>query len=310
MSAIQDRVPAFLKKFMKNNQKKKIKFGIPWEYLKEGTIELLKKAGYNVVVDEHSFQITIDDPEIECFTGEAEEIALWVGEGIVDVGISEEVFVLDNKLKVVYLADLNFGYKTWKGAEMVLAVPDGSRFRKISDLAGKKIATWVPRLTKDYFKKNKVAAEIIRTTMPAEQKCPSLFDAVVEFVNTGTSLEKFNLKVLVPLMQTSPWLIANENSLKDNWKKKKIDDLTILLKGARLAKDMVGLMLHASNKIMERVFEILPSMKKPTVTQLRGENWFDILTVADKKDIRRVIPKLKKIGCTDIVEFPLDKVVL
>jgi ATP phosphoribosyltransferase len=129
-------------------------------------------------------------------------------------------------------------------------------------------------------------------------------------MNTGASLQKFNLRVLEHLMGTSSWLVANENSMENGWKKRKIEDLAILLEGARLAKDRVGLMLHASNKMMEKVFEVLPSMRKPTVTQLRGENWFDVLTVAEKKSIREVIPKLKKIGCTDIVEFPLDKVIL
>ena len=288
----------------------KIKFGFPWEYLREGAIELFKKAGYEVDVDEHSYRIEIDDPEIECVTSKVEELAPLVEKGVIDVGITEKVFVLDNKAKVIELVNLEYGYKTWKRSKIVLAVPENSRIKSVRDLNGKRILTWIPRIAKDYFKKHGVNTEVEFTNLPAEPKCPSLCDAIIEFVNTGASLRKFHLKILDILLETSPWLIANENSLKDKWKRKKIEDLAILLKGARLAQEYAGLILHASNEMMEEVLKVLPALKKPTVTPLRGENWFDVLTVANKKEIRKIIPRLKKIGCTDIVEFPLNKVVI
>jgi len=288
----------------------KIKFGFPWEYLREGAIELFKKAGYEVDVDEHSYRIEIDDPEIECVTSKVEELAPLVEKGVIDVGITEKVFVLDNKAKVIELVNLEYGYKTWKRSKIVLAVPENSRIKSVRDLNGKRILTWIPRIAKDYFKKHGVNTEVEFTNLPAEPKCPSLCDAIIEFVNTGASLRKFHLKILDILMETSPWLIANEKSLKDKWKREKIENLAILLKGARLAQEYSGLMLHASNEMMEEVLKVLPSLKKPTVTQLRGENWFDVLTVAKEKELREIIPKLKKIGCTDIVKFPLRKVVI
>lgn len=290
---------------------KKLKFGIPWEYLREGAIELLKKAGYDVEVDEHSYQIEIDDPEIECITSKVEELAPLVEKGIVDVGITEKAFILDSGVKVVEIVDLNYGYKTWKAAKIVLAVPENLKIKSVKDLNGKKIATWVPEIAKDYFKKNDTKVKVEFTNLPAEPKCTAnIVDGIIEFVNTGSSLRKFHLKILDTLMETSPWLIANKKSWQNKWKKKKIEDLAILLKGARLAQEYAGLMLHASNEMMAAVLKVLPSLKKPTVTQLRGENWFDVLTVAKKKELRNVIPKLKKIGCTDIVEFPLNKVVI
>jgi len=288
----------------------KIKFGFPWEYLREGAVELFKKAGYEVEVDEHSYRIEIDDPEIECITSKVEELAPLVEKGIVDVGITEKAFILDSKAKVIELVDLDYGYKTWESAKIVLAVSENSRINSVKDLKGKKIATWVPEIAKNYLKKHKVKAEVEFTNLPAEPKCPSLVDGVIEFVNTGNSLRKFRLKTLDILMETSPWLIANKEAWKNKWKRKKIENLAILLKGARLGQEMAGLMLHASNEMVEEVLKVLPALKKPTVTQLRGENWFDVLAVADKKEIRKIIPKLKKIGCTDIVEFPLNKVVL
>jgi len=288
----------------------KIKFGFPWEYLREGAVELFKKAGYGVEVDEHSYRIEIDDPEIECITSKVEELAPLVEKGIVDVGITEKAFILDSKAKVIELVDLDYGYKTWESAKIVLAVSEKSRINSVKDLKGKKIATWVPEIAKNYLKKHKVKAKVEFTNLPAEPKCPSLVDGIIEFVNTGNSLRKFRLKTLDILMETSPWLIANKEAWKNKWKRKKIENLAILLKGARLGQEMAGLMLHASNEMVEEVLKVLPALKKPTVTQLRGENWFDVLAVANKKEIRKIIPKLKKIGCTDIVEFPLNKVVL
>jgi len=288
----------------------KIKFGFPWEYLREGAIELFKKAGYEVDVDEHSYRIEIDDPEIECVTSKVEELAPLVEKGVIDVGITEKVFVLDNKAKVIELVNLDYGYKTLKRAKIVLAVPENSRIKSVRDLNGKKVVTWIPRIAKDYFKKHGVNTEIEFTNLPAEPKCPSLCDAIIEFVNTGASLRKFHLKILDILMETSPWLIANKEAWKNKWKREKIENLAILLKGSRLAQEYAGLMLHASNEMMEGVLKVLPSLKKPTVTQLRGENWFDVLTVANKKEIRNIIPKLKKIGCRDMVEFSLNKLVI
>lgn len=291
-------------------KQKKIRFAFPWEYLRDGAVELFRKAGYEMSIDEHSYRVEIDDPEIEFITSKVEELAPLVEKGIVDVGITEKAFVLDAKAKVVNLADLNYGYKTWKGAQVVLEVPNNSKIKSVKDLEGKKIATWVPNITKDYFQKRKVRVDIESTNLPAEPKCPALVDGVVEFINTGTAMKKFNLKIIDVLMETSPWLIANGESYSDKWKRRKIDDLTLLLKGARLAQEYAGLMLHASNDMMERVLKVLPALKKPTVTHLRGENWFDVLTIANKIEIRKIIPKLKKIGCSDIVEFPLNKVVL
>ncbi len=292
-------------------QKNKLKFGLPWEYLREGAIELLKKAGYEVKVDEYSYHIEIDDPEIDCITSRAKELVSLVVRGVVDIGITEKVFILDNKAKVVELIDLDYGYKTWKAAKIVLAVPENSKVKSVNDLENKKIATWVPEIAKDYFKKHKIKVGIELTNLPTEPKCAAnIVDGVIEFVNTGNSLRKFHLKVLDTLTETSPWLIVNKETWKNKWKRKKIENLAMLLKGARLALEYSGLMFHASNKMVKEVLKILPSLKKPTITRLEKENWFDILTVAKKKELRKIIPKLKKIGCTDIVEFPLNKVVI
>lgn len=308
MSATPAAKPVFLEKFMQKI--KKIKFGFPWEYLREGAVELFQKAGYKVEIDEHSYRIEIDDPEIECITSKVEELAPLVEKGIVDVGITEKAFILDSKAKVVALVDLDYGYNTWRAAKIVLAVPANSKIKSVKDLEGKRIATWVPEIATDYLKKHRVKAEIEFTNMRTETICPGLVDGIIEFINTGVTLTTYKLKIIDTLMETSPWLIANKKAWEDKWKREKIENLAMLLKGARLAQEYAGLMLHASNDMMAKVLKALPSLKKPTVTHLRGENWFDVLTVAKKKKIRELIPKLKKIGCTDIVEFPLNKVIV
>ncbi|MCH8741697.1 ATP phosphoribosyltransferase [Patescibacteria group bacterium] len=292
-------------------KEKKIKIGIPTRFLLLPTLTIFRAAGYNLEVDEKTFQVKIDDPEIECFPGRTREIAERVGDGILDAGISRKDRVLASGVKVREICDLDYNRtETWEKGKIVLVVPKTSKIKTLKDLNGKTIITRFPEITKKFLKRHKVSAKIETSDTPNEFQIGKLVDAGVEFTLTGSTLAANNLKPLAVLMETSAIFIANEKSLKDKWKREKIENLAILLKGARLAQEMAGLMLHASNKMMEEVLEILPALKKPTVTQLRGENWFDVLTVANKKEIRKIIPRLKKIGCTDIIEFPLNKVVI
>lgn len=196
----------------------------------------------------------------------------------------------------------------WGNAKIVLAVPNNSKIKSVKDLQGKKILSRVPTITKKYLNKHRVKAEIEWTDRPAEPKVPLLGDAIVEFTNTGSTLRAFNLKIIEILTETSPTLFMNEKSYKNRWKREKVENLAILLQGARMAQDMVGLALHASNEMLEEVFSVLPSFKKPTVTRLRGENWFDLFTVVNKQEVKKLIPKLKEIGCTDIIDFSLKRI--
>lgn len=297
---------------------KKLKFGIPTGAIQKYTLKLFPLAGYEVKFDEESYRAQIDDPEIECLVTRPIEIAPFVEKGILDIGFSTEVAVLENKAKVIKIC--GFDYDVGRKAMVVLAVPENTNIRSIKDLKRKKIITRIPEITKEFLKKNKISAQVISSDIGVAPsnvvKVPSIADATVEFIVIAdnipikTALREFNFKILKVLMENPTVIIANENALKDKWKRKKIENLAILLQGARLAQEYAGLMLHASNDMMQEVLKVLPSLKKPTVTRLRGENWFDVLTVAKKKDLRKIIPKLKKIGCTDIVEFPLNKVIV
>lgn len=303
-----------LKKQQKNpksaKKEHKVRLGLPRGLLKGQTEKLFSAAGYELKIEESFYRARIDDPEIEIFLARDQELTGYTELGAIDAAVGQWAYVLDQQVKVVPIEKFKYGVNIWGNAKIVLAVPKTSKIKSVKDLAGKKILARLPRIAREYLKKHKVQAEIEWTDRPSEPKVPLLGDAIVEFTNTGKTLEAFNLKIIDVLLETSPTLFMNKKAFQNKWKREKIEDLAVLLQGARLAEDMAGLMLHASNKMLEHVFKILPALKKPTVTHLRGEDWFDVLTVVDRKELRKLIPELKKIGCTDIVEFPLNKVVL
>lgn len=288
---------------------KQIRLGLPIGLLCEQTTELFQAAGYDIQPNHKLYTGYIDDPEIEIFLARDQELALYTARGAVDAAIAQEVYLVDQKVKVKRMAAFDYGVGRWENARVVLAVPEKSKIRAVKDLKGKKILARLPNIAKAYLKRHNIKAQIEWTDRPAEPKVPLLGDAIVEFTNSGNTLKAFNLRIVDILMETSPTLFMSQKAFRDKWKREKIEGLAILLKGARLAREMSGLMLHASNGMMEQVFKIMPSIRKPTVTQLRGENYFDVLAVVNKKDLRVLIPKLRRIGCTNIVEFPLERVV-
>lgn len=288
---------------------KKIKFGIPGWTFKEPIEELFRKTGYDFKINEKSSAVYIDDPEIDCFFARAKELCPLIERGTLDGGIVSRATVTETKTKLAEVADLGSLYPGQE-TKIVLAIPEKSKIKSLKDLNGKKILTRIPEIAKEFLRKNKISAKVEFSDGTNESRIPTFADALVEFMNTGNTLKSFGLKPIVVLMKDSVMLVANNDAVKDKWKRRKIENLAMLLQGARLAQEYAGLMLHASNDMMAKVLKALPSLKKPTVTHLRGENWFDVLTVAKKKKIRELIPKLKKIGCTDIVEFPLNKVVV
>jgi ATP phosphoribosyltransferase len=292
-------------------KKNKLKFGFPIGALRQEVLELFLAAGYDIKFSEHIQKIDIDDAEIDCVLVRPIPMASLIEKGFLDVGISTDSAVLETRAKVNKVCDLEYIKPPFPKMRIVVGAPESSKIRTLKNLAGKKIITRIPNIAKEFLKKNKISAEILYSDAPINEPIVGVAaDAIIEFFQFGEFFKAYKMKVIATIMERSLILIANENSLNQGWKKEKIKNLAILLKGARLGQEMAGLMLHASNDTMEEVLKILPSLKKPTVTQLRGENWFDVLTVANKKEIRKIVPKLKKIGCKSIVEFPLNKVVL
>lgn len=292
-------------------KKNKLKFGFPIGVLQQEVLELFRAASYDIKFSGELQKINIDDEEIDCVLVRPIPMATLLEKGFLDAGVSTDSAVLETKAKVNVVCELEYLKPAFGKMRLVVGVPEDSKIRTLKDLNGKKIITRVPNISKDFLGKNKVRAEILYSDAPLNEPIVGVAaDAIIEFFLFGDFFKAYKLRVLATIRERSLILIANKESLKNNWKKEKIENLAMLLKGARLGQEMAGLMLHAANDAMEDVLKILPSLKKPTVTQLRGESWFDVLTVANKKEIRKIIPQLKKIGCTSIVEFPLNKVVL
>jgi len=287
----------------------KIKLGIPKGSLQDATAQLFKKAGFNIQFSSRSYFPDIDDPEIECMLIRAQEMSRYIEEGVLDCGLTGNDWILENKSNVKEVANLEYA-KTGSGkVRWVLAAPNNSNINSVKDLKGKRIATEAVNLTKEYLKKNKVRAKVEFSWGATEVKPPKLADAIVEITETGSSLRANNLKIIDTLLESTTKFIANKNAWKDKEKKKKIQDVALLLKGAIDAQQKVGLMVNVEKKNLNTVLAILPALQKPTVSTLSDKNWVDINTIVDEKIVRDLIPKLKQAGASGIVEYPLNKVI-
>jgi ATP phosphoribosyltransferase len=287
----------------------KIKLGIPKGSLQESTAKLFKKAGFNIDINGRSYFPNIDDPEIECMLIRAQEMSRYVEEGVLDCGLTGKDWIAENNSDVKEVAELIYAKRGLGKVKWVLAAPNDSNIKSVKDLEGKRIATEAVNITKAYLKKNKVDAKVEFSWGATEVKPPELADAIVEITETGSSLRANNLKILDVLMESTTRFISNKDSWKDIEKRKKMENIALLLKGAIDAEQKVGLMMNVSRKDLDKVLKILPALQKPTISTLSDEKWVDINTIVDEKIVRYLIPKLKEAGASGIVEYPLNKVI-
>ncbi|MCX6799000.1 MAG: ATP phosphoribosyltransferase [Candidatus Diapherotrites archaeon] len=287
----------------------KLKLGLPKGSLQDATIKLFKKAGYNIIVNERSYYPQIDDAEVECILMRAQEIPRYVEQGALDVGITGKDWILETKAAVEEIAELLYAKQGLGKVEWVLAVPENSGIKNVKDLQGKRIATELVEFTKEYLRKNGVNADVEFSWGATEVKCPELADAIVEVTETGTSLRANNLRTVETLLESTTRLIANKKAYQDKWKREKIENMALVLKGALEAEARVCLMMNIEKKNLKAVLAILPALKNPTISPLSDENWVAIITIAEEKIVRNLIPRLKKAGARDIVELPLNKVI-
>lgn len=288
----------------------KLKIGLPKGSLQETTLKLFKNAGYNIKLRERSYVPVIDDNEIEGLLIRAQEMARYVQDGILDLGITGWDWVLEQDAKVVDLIRLRYGKVGFRGVKWVVAVPNDSPIRQVSDLMGKKVATELVGFTKRYLKKQGIDAVVEFSWGATEVKPPLLADAIVEVTETGASLVANNLRIVETILESETVLIANKDSWKDPWKRRKMENLTILLEGALIAEEKVGLKMNIPRKKLEKVTNILPSLHTPTVSNLSDEKWVAIEVIIDHKTVRDIIPDLKRAGAQGIVEYPLNKVIV
>ena len=287
-----------------------LKFGIPKGSLEQATIELLEKSGWRVKVHHRSYFPEIDDPEISCAICRAQEMSRYVEAGILDAGITGKDWILENDSRVVPVADLVYSKVSRRPARWVLAVPADSDIKTLEDLQGKKIATELVNFTKRYFAEKGIEVEVEFSWGATEAKVvQGLADAIVEVTETGSTIKAHGLRIIHELLVTNPQLIANEEAWEDPWKRKKIEQLALLLQGALKADRLVGLKMNVSEKDLEKVVAILPSLTAPTISRLYQEGWYAVETVISEKEVRELIPKLLEVGAKGIIEYSLNKVI-
>jgi ATP phosphoribosyltransferase len=288
----------------------KLKIGLPKGSLQDTTFRLFKNAGYSIKLRERSYVPSIDDPEMEGLLIRAQEMARYVEDGILDMGITGWDWVLEQDAKVMELTRLKYGKVGFRGVKWVVAVPQDSKIKGIEDLKGKKIATELFGFTNRYLKKRGIEAQVEFSWGATEAKPPLLADAIVEVTETGASLKANNLRIIDTILESETVLIANKKAWNDPWKRRKMENIVILLKGALIAEEKVGLKMNVPTKKLEKVIRILPSLHTPTVSNLSDKGWVAIEVILDEKVVRDIIPDLKRAGAQGIVEYPLNKVIV
>ncbi len=286
-----------------------IKLGIPKGSLQEATVDLFRRAGFKLSISGRSYYPSIDDPQITCLLVRAQEMARYVELGLLDAGLTGLDWVLDQDAKVELVADLVYSKTGIGKARWVLAVPENSTITSAKDLQGKRIATEAVNLTRRFLQSKGVEAQVDFSWGATEVKPPNLADAIVEITETGNSLRANKLRVLETVLETNAKLISNSASWKNPAKRKKIEQLALLLEGAICAEDKVGLQLNVPRKHLQAVLKLLPAMHNPTVSPLSNQAWAALNVVLEEKIARDIIPKLKQAGACDIVEYPLNKII-
>jgi ATP phosphoribosyltransferase len=290
-------------------QKKTLRIGLPKGSLQESTLKLFRKAGYHISVSGRSYYPVFDDTEIEAMLIRAQEMARYVESGILDCGLTGYDWIKEQNADVKEVAELNYAKEGLRPVRWVIAVPNESRIKTIRDLNGKRIATELVGFTKRYLKSKKIKAEVDFSWGATEVKPPYLADAIVELTETGSSLRANNLRIVETILQSSTRFISNKKTWQNAWKRRKMENIVMLLKGALAAEEKVGMKMNVRQADLKRVLGLLPAMHSPTISVLSDEGWYDLDVVIDEKKVRELIPKLKNAGASGIVEYQLNKVI-
>jgi len=282
---------------------------MPAGSLQEATAELFRKAGYKVTFASRSYYPHVDDPELHLTLIRAQEIPRYVQNGSLDCGLTGKDWIVENEADVVEMAELVFSKVSRRPVRWVLAVPEDSPIRSVKDLQGKRIATEVVGMTTRWLASHGVTAKVEFSWGATEVKPPTLADAIVEVTETGSSLRANNLRIVCDLMSSTPRFIANRSAFADPWKRQKMEDLILMLRGAMAAEGKVGLMMNVPAADLKHVLSILPALKNPTISTLSDEAWVAVNTIIDEDTVRHIVPQLKQAGATGIVEYPLNKII-
>lgn len=285
-----------------------LQFGIPSGSLQTAAVELFQRAGYTIKTSSRSYYPTIDDAEIECLLIRAQEMARYVGQGILDAGITGKDWILESGVEVVELCELPFSKASRRPVRWVLCVPNDSPVEEVKDLEGKRIATEAVGLANRFLQEHGVTADVEFSWGATEVKPPRLADAIVEVTETGSSLRANNLRVVAEILQSTPRLIVNPRAYQDEWKQTKISNIALMLQACLDAEGRVGLMMNVHSDDLQRVLDLLPALQNPTISSLSDQKWLDVNTIVEESVVRAVIPQLRAAGARGIVEYPINKI--
>jgi ATP phosphoribosyltransferase len=294
---------------MKGKPAKLLNIGLPKGSLQDATLALFRKAGFTITVGSRSYIPSIDDDELSGLLIRAQEMARYVQDGILDLGLTGRDWVMEQNARVKEVCTLQYAKGGLRPVRWVVAVPNDSPIKRIEDLRGKRIATELVQFTRRYLKERDIDALVEFSWGATEVKAPRLADAIVELTETGSSLRANNLRIVETILESTTVLIANRDAWKDQWKRQKIENIALLLAGALRAQEKVGLKMNVSRADLDPVLKVLPALQNPTISSLSEAGWFSLEVIVDEKTVRELIPVLKKTGASGIVEYPLNKVI-
>jgi ATP phosphoribosyltransferase len=286
-----------------------LRLGLPKGSLQESTLKLFRKAGYHITISSRSYYPSFDDAEIEAMLIRAQEMARYVEAGILDCGLTGKDWIMEQNAEVHEIAELIYAKEGLRPVKWVIAVPNDSKIKTVKDLNGKRIATELVGFTKRYLKSKGIKAEVDFSWGATEVKPPHLADAIVELTETGTSLKANNLRIIETILQSSTRFIANKKAWHDKWKRQKMENISMLLKGALAAEEKVGLKMNVPEESLKRVMSLLSAMHSPTISALSDKGWYALEVMINERVVRDIIPKLKTAGASGIVEYQLNKVI-
>lgn len=286
-----------------------LRLGLPKGSLQQATIEIFQNAGYKITVDERQYRPHIDDEQVWSVLLRAQEMPNYVQDGILDCGLTGLDWIREREADVVEVADLVYSKRGMRPYKWVLAAHESSDIKGPADLQGKRIATELVNVARRYLAEHGVEAHVEFSWGATEAKCPSLVDAIIEGTETGSTLRANHLEIVDVLFESTTKFIANRQAWADPWKRAKIEDMALLIRGALAAEEKVGLKMNVSCADLNRVLECLPALKRPTVSPLADDEWVAVETVTDKRTVRELVPKLKDAGAEGIIEYPLNKII-